>query len=283
MLSTSKTCRIPSLQRALSILVAGCALAACASEPSSSPPRQYAPRHAPEQRVQRRSRVIVRELAPIAAAARTSTPLAMNAARAIEAQLSNALAACGGIVVVDPVDLESAPPEFRDRLLDYEVRGELIGDAKAINKVSLALVAVRGGTAIEHFEQPCALNATALALDDEAVRSLAREIDDSLARRPWSTSVLDKAERMLIIGGGRSTGLMLGERLMVRRHPDKMYEQGIDNWIEVSGQEVAQIVVENYVGDGRTERGAQCRLVGGTIGGFEIGELSVEELETEAR
>jgi hypothetical protein len=225
--------------------------------------------------------VIVRELAPIALAARTSTPLAVNAARAIEAQLSAALAGCSDIVVVDPVELESAPPEFRERLIDYEVRGELSGDAKAINKVSLALVAVRGRTAIEHFEQPCALSATTLALDDDAVRTLARGIGESLARRPWSTSVLDKAERMLIIGGGKSTGLLLGERLSVRRHPEKMYEQGIDNWIEVSGQEVAQIVVENYVGDGRIERGAQCRLVGGTIGGFEINELSVGEVGDE--
>jgi len=284
MLSTSKSCRNPSLRRIGSAFLASCALAACASEPSSPPPPpQHAPRRAPEQRVQRRSRVLVRELAPIAAAARTSTPLAMNAGRALEAQLTAALAGCDGIVLVDPVDLESAPVEFRERLVDYEVRGELSGDTKTIDKLSLTLVAARGGTPVEHFEQPCALTSTALTLSDDDARKLARGIGESLARRPWSTSVLDKAERMLIIGGGRTTGLMLGERLCVRRHPEKMYEQGIDSWIEVSGQEVAQIVVENYVGDGRLERGAQCRLVAGTIGGFEINELSVGEVGDETR
>jgi hypothetical protein len=226
--------------------------------------------------------VLVRDFAPAAQGSLASSPFAAQVGQTLQSQLMTALTGCSNIVVVDPVELESAPPEFRDRLIDYVVRGELSGESKSITKVAFTLEAVRGGTQIEHFEQTCALTSTAPTLDDAAAQSVAREIGESLARRPWSTSVLDKAERMLIIGGGRSTGVTLGERLSVRRHADKMYEQGIDNWIEVSGQEVAQIVVEAYVGDGRKERGAQCRLVAGTIGGFEINELSVGEVGDDA-
>jgi hypothetical protein len=267
MLSTSTPRRAAAcraLRRIPFLLISGL-LAACAAqeETAPSPPLRLASEvHAPK-----KSRVLVAE---------------DDRAGALHEQLVAALRGVSELVLVDPVDVDAAPAESRERWLDYTARCALDGDPRKGAKCVVELVAARGGGVVERFVLPVSRGSRGPQIDEGILGAFARNLGETLARQPWSTSVLDVAERRLIIGGGRSTGIALGERLAVRHHTVATDDAG-DRSAIAPGRDVAEIVVESYVTDGASERGAECRLARGSIGGFEVGELSVEELSPLAR
>jgi hypothetical protein len=182
------------------------------------------------------------------------------------------------LACVAPVDVEAAPPSFRQSLFDYVLDGTLHREDDRVTRVTLRASSARSGHEIARVSADCAPTPLgAGAPDSTVIDSLAARIADAVAERPWSTAVLDKAERLLIVGGGAETGLYLGEELVVRKLQAGRFERGIETFVEVPSVEVARVEVEAFVGSnsGSAMRGAQCRLKSGSFGGFEIDQLVV--------
>jgi hypothetical protein len=193
-------------------------------------------------------------------------------------RFDRALRADARLACVDSVDVEGAPPAFQSALYDYALEGTLACAEDKITRITVRAVFARNGHEVASFASACeGMSVHGAAIDAAAIDAVAQRIAESLAQRPWSTSVLDKAERVLIIGGGPETGIELGEELIVRRLQAGNFERGIESWLEVPSIDVARIVVESFVGSSPTQRGAQCRLKGGSIGFFLIEELVVAQ------
>jgi curli biogenesis system outer membrane secretion channel CsgG len=98
-----------------------------------------------------------------------------------------------------------------------------------------------------------------------AIGDLMNAVVQRLSARTWSTDVLEVRPTAIIIAGGSSQGLRVGDRLSVTTESTRVVSQATGAMISLPGREVAQIVVESFFGEDVSSQGAVARVVSGSV------------------
>jgi curli biogenesis system outer membrane secretion channel CsgG len=112
---------------------------------------------------------------------------------------------------------------------------------------------------------------------DAAVSDLMNNIVEKLGERPWHTDILRVANNQVIISGGPSQGLKVGDVLQVEQPGDIIVSSQSGLPITLPGQPVAQIRIASFFGEGDAE-GAVAVVTSGTVQPEMARTLSVKEI-----
>ena len=118
-------------------------------------------------------------------------------------------------------------------------------------------------------------------LDDEAlsaaISKLVSNLIENLLDKPWAAYILDVQQSQIIVSGGESQGLKLGDelRVMKRGRMVKNPQSGLE--IELPREEIARLKVISFMGKGNNEVSI-CKLASGSITGVKVDQLIVQEL-----
>jgi len=119
------------------------------------------------------------------------------------------------------------------------------------------------------------LNDRALAA---AINDLVGDIINRIENRPWHTDILAFRNGQVFISGGSHQGLQIGDRFRVIRSGETVTSAQTGLPITLPGEEIAEIQVVEFFGDGEFSEGSVAQIVSGTIGANEsINELTVQE------
>lgn len=120
-------------------------------------------------------------------------------------------------------------------------------------------------------------------LNDASIRQAISEVVNRLttefSRRPWQTAIVGVEQDRYFISGGKAQGLKPGMLLSVQTVGKKVKSPQTGFEITLPGKEVAQIRVDALFGDTEMSEGAATSVVGGSLQGFKIEELTVREKE----
>lgn len=118
-------------------------------------------------------------------------------------------------------------------------------------------------------------------IDDQAlsaaISKLVSNLVENLTDKPWAAYILDQQDGKIIISGGKSQGLKVGDVLKVMKHGKTVKNPQSGLLVELPRQEVAQIKVESFAGDGNNEVSI-CTVYSGSIAGISTDQLIVQEL-----
>lgn len=119
-------------------------------------------------------------------------------------------------------------------------------------------------------------------LDDKAlsaaISKLTSNLMENLLDRPWVAYILDIQDEQIIISGGKSQGLRVGDELRVMKRGKQVKNPQTGIMVELPGQEIATIRVAVLTGSDNNEV-AICRLESGRIDGTPASDLIVQELD----
>jgi len=110
-----------------------------------------------------------------------------------------------------------------------------------------------------------------------AISDLINNVMQKLQERPWHTDILDVGDGMVRISGGRNQGLKVGDQLRVERQGRTLVSQQSGLPITLPGEQVAQIQIVSFFGEGTAE-GATARVTSGTISTDQAQALIVTEI-----
>jgi len=109
-----------------------------------------------------------------------------------------------------------------------------------------------------------------------AISDLINNTVQKLEERRWHTDILDASADTVRISGGASQGLKLGDQFRVERPGKTVISQQTGLPITLPGEEVAQIRVVSFFGQGDAE-GATARIVSGGVQPDQMRDLIVTE------
>jgi len=109
-----------------------------------------------------------------------------------------------------------------------------------------------------------------------AISDLINNVMQKLEERPWHTDILGAEGATVTISGGPTQGLKLGDQLRVERPGRTIISQQTGLPITLPGEQVAQIQVVSFFGQGTAE-GAMARVTSGQIPRDQMQNLVVME------
>jgi curli biogenesis system outer membrane secretion channel CsgG len=110
-----------------------------------------------------------------------------------------------------------------------------------------------------------------------AISDLITNVMQKLQERPWHTDILDVGNGMVRISGGPTQGLKVGDQLSVERQGRTVISQQSGLPITLPGEEIAQIQIVSFFGEGAAE-GATARVTRGAISPDQARNLVVKEM-----
>lgn len=112
-----------------------------------------------------------------------------------------------------------------------------------------------------------------------AIADLMSNVLQRLSARRWSTDVLDVRQGQVLISGGPSVGLRVGDRLRLVTRGESVASASTGAIIDLPGEALATIEVVEFFGDDPEAEGAVATLVAGRLPGPESrASLRVEEI-----
>lgn len=108
-----------------------------------------------------------------------------------------------------------------------------------------------------------------------AISKVVSNLAENLLEKPWQSYVLGMQGDSVVIGGGRSQGLAVGDRFSVMRRGSRFKNKQTGIWIETPGSKIAEIEVTSLFGANSQTEGCLCKLVSGSIDPKEADELIV--------
>lgn len=109
-----------------------------------------------------------------------------------------------------------------------------------------------------------------------AVTDLVNSIVTSMEDRAWRSFVIDVSGSQVIIEGGQSQGVQVGDHFAVKRKGRTVESRQTGFNIELPGSEIARVEVVSQFGESETNEGSVCRVISGTLDGYSVEELIVE-------
>lgn len=141
------------------------------------------------------------------------------------------------------------------------------------------------GEALSEANRVLGVGATAgydTKLDDEALSSaiskLVSNLIENLLDKPWAAYVLDVQGEQVIVSGGKSQGLQVGNTLSVVKRGRKVKNPQTGIEIELPGQEIGRLEVLAFAGEGNNEVSIASFVEGG-IGGLSYEQLIIKEVK----
>lgn len=120
-------------------------------------------------------------------------------------------------------------------------------------------------------------------LNDKAISSaiskLVSNILENLTDSPWQTGFLAIDGDTLMIAGGDEQGLRSGDVLIVKKRGRMVTDPQYGGKIELPRQEIARVKIISFFGSGIDGQGSICELAEGSIDGYELADLVVEEIQ----
>lgn len=110
-----------------------------------------------------------------------------------------------------------------------------------------------------------------------AISDLMTNVVQKLQERPWFTDILQIRGDQVLMSGGPSQGLKVGDVLVVETQGDVVTSGQTGLPIRLPGHEVARVRVESFFGDNAQGEGAVGRLVQGGLPNGEMKGLRVVE------
>ena len=118
-------------------------------------------------------------------------------------------------------------------------------------------------------------------LDDEAlsaaISKLVSNLIENLLDKPWVAYILDVQQGQIIVSGGKSQGLEIGDELKVMKRGRVVNNPQTGLEVELPREEVAKLKVASFTGNGSNEVSI-CRLTSGSVKGVKTDQLIVQEL-----
>jgi len=119
------------------------------------------------------------------------------------------------------------------------------------------------------------------SIDDKAlsaaISKLVSNLVENLMNKPWVAYILDQQDGQVIITGGKSQGLKIGDKLKVMKHGRKVKNPQTGMMIELPRTEAARLTIAAFSGDGNDEISI-CTITNGNLAGLPIKDFIVEEL-----
>jgi hypothetical protein len=85
----------------------------------------------------------------------------------------------------------------------------------------------------------------------------------------------------VLIGGGASQGLRIGDRLSAIQKGKQVRNRQTGFMIDLPGKEIARLQVVSFFGKSETDEGAVCKVVSGSLAGTALDSISVSEVREE--
>jgi len=114
----------------------------------------------------------------------------------------------------------------------------------------------------------------------QAISEVVNRLTTELSSRPWQTSIIAVEGQRYFIAGGKAQGLRPGMVFSVQTRGEKVKSPQTGFEITLPGKEVAQLRVDALFGDTETTEGAVASVVGGSLQGHKIENLTVRAKET---
>ena len=119
------------------------------------------------------------------------------------------------------------------------------------------------------------------ALDDQAlsaaISKLVSNLIENLLDTPWVAYILDQSDGQVIVSGGKSQGIKVGDKFSVVKRGRQVKNQQTGMMIELPGKEVARLEVLSFAGTANNEISI-CSVISGDMKNIEPSELKVLEL-----
>jgi curli biogenesis system outer membrane secretion channel CsgG len=120
------------------------------------------------------------------------------------------------------------------------------------------------------------------ALDDQAlsaaISKLTSNIVGNLLDQPWNAYVLGEQDGFLIISGGRSQGIKVGDRFLLEKKGKTVKNQQTGLMLTLPGKTVGEISVSQLLGSGSNEV-SLCTIESGAFSAQDFDQLIVKEMK----
>lgn len=112
-----------------------------------------------------------------------------------------------------------------------------------------------------------------------AVNAAVEKLTQVMLEKRWSADLLAVENGLLYISGGKSQGVKPGMVFQVGTRGRQVKSATTGANITLPGKQVARLEIETTFGDTELEEGAAGRLIQGSIEGYSLDELQVEEIK----
>jgi len=110
-----------------------------------------------------------------------------------------------------------------------------------------------------------------------AISKLVSNLVENLMDKPWITYILDKQKGQIIVSGGKSQGLKIGDTLKVMKKGRKVKNPQTGMMIELPRTKIADLSVVAFLGTGKNEVSV-CTLSSGSLSRVSNKDVIVQEL-----
>jgi curli biogenesis system outer membrane secretion channel CsgG len=233
--------------------------------------------------------------------------------------LSTRLASTGKFILLerDDLDLINAELEYSGENshkigADFLILGSItefgrknVGDQNAFSRsktqtveagVSIRLVDVHTGQIIYSEEakgQAITENKTVFGMGERtdfdatlsdkaisaAISKLVENIINNCMDRPWRTFFLSSDDDQLIISGGKSQGIQVGDKFKVFEKGKKIKNPQTGMMIELPGKEIGKVIIEFSGGDNELNEFSIVTFIEGELGGLSLSSCIVKEIK----
>ncbi len=118
-------------------------------------------------------------------------------------------------------------------------------------------------------------------LNDEAISTAVSEVVSNiiseLKDQPWRTYFLTVSPN-LIISGGKSQGIKVGDTFVVKNKGEQVKSKQTGFMIQLPGREIGRIKIVSQFGTNDVDEGSVCDLISGSLNGYSIDDLVIEEI-----
>ncbi|MEH0020770.1 MAG: CsgG/HfaB family protein [Desulfobacter sp.] len=116
---------------------------------------------------------------------------------------------------------------------------------------------------------------------EAAITNLASNIIENLLDRPWRSYVLDYVDNNLIIAGGKSQNIKIGDVFRVVKDGKKVKNPQTNTMISLPGEELGLIEVVSLAGDTADTEVAMCKISHGDLSAYisaqDFSTISIQE------
>lgn len=159
------------------------------------------------------------------------------------------------------------------RLVDTST-GRVIGSVTGTGSSSTETGTTMGFGSVASYDG--SLNDRAIGA---AVNAAVEKMSQLMLEKPWTADILAVEDGMLYISGGKSQGVKEGETFRVMSKGRQVKSATTGSTITLPGKEVARVEVVGGFGNTELEEGSIARVTEGSIAGYKIDQLNVEEVK----
>lgn len=112
-----------------------------------------------------------------------------------------------------------------------------------------------------------------------AVNAAVEKLTQMMLLKPWTADIIALEQGRVFISGGASQGVEPGMTFAVVTRGKRVKSQTTGGVITLPGEKIAELKIEGLFGESELEEGAIARVTSGSIQGYDIGDIQVQEMQ----